>query len=270
MGQGSSESSFYWAMRRLPARQRQAMFAIYAFCREVDDIADGSAPAADKLSRLDDYTRAVEDLFAGRDADVATVAALNPVVAQYGLDRADLLAVIHGMEMDAAGAVRLADWDAFDLYVDRVACAVGRLSDMVFGLRGEAAGRLAHHLGRALQITNILRDLAEDAARDRLYLPRALLAAHGIADGVPGDVLRHPNLGAALDELAARAEADFTAAAHLIAGFEKTQTRPARMMMAVYRRLLDRLRARGLTRVDVPVRLGRWTKLWLALRHGAW
>lgn len=263
-----SGSSFYWALKLLPAHKRAAMFAVYGFCRDVDDIADGLDAPEVKRDRLKAYRDAVEALFASGEAVVPSVRALAPVVTEYGIAKADLLAVIDGMEADAHDRVRIADEAAFDTYLDQVACAVGRLSDKVFGLEGEQAQKLAHHLGRALQITNILRDLEEDAQRDRLYLPADLLARHGIDAAQPADVLRHPNLGEALEELALRAEGCFRRADEALGHLEPAKTRPARVMGAVYREILKRLRRRGLAVLERPVRLGKLTKLWLALRYG--
>lgn len=263
-----SGSSFYWALKLLPAHKRDAMFAVYGFCRAVDDIADGTLMPDEKMARLQSYRAAVERLFQAKDVNEPVVQALLPVVEDYGIDKADLLAVIDGMETDARDHVRLIDEQAFDTYLDRVACAVGRLSDKVFGLHGPEAEKLAHHLGRALQITNILRDLEEDAQRDRLYLPRDLLARHGIDAHEPAAVLSHPNLGEALDELATRAEGCYRRADEALSKLDPAKTRAPRIMKAVYREILARLRQRGLARLKTPVRLSKWTKLWLALRHG--
>lgn len=261
-----SGSSFYWALKLLPADKRDAMFRVYAFCREVDDIADGNDAAATKVARLNDYRDQVEAVFAGGDAELASIIDLKPVIRDYKIAKADLLAVIDGMESDAFESVRIKDEATFDQYLDQVACAVGRLSDKVFGLEGPAAEKLAHHLGRALQITNILRDVHEDAERDRLYLPADLLARHGILENRLDDILAHANLESALDELATRAEGCFRRADEALVHLDRTRTRPARMMQAVYREILKRLRARGLARVTQPVRLGKLTKLWIALR----
>jgi len=260
-------SSFYWALRLMPHDRREAMFRVYAFCREVDDIADGADDPATKRARLQAWCSDVESLY-GDGPPTAAIACLKPVVDAYGLEQADLIAVINGMQTDAHDAVRMNDEAAFDLYIDRVASAVGRLSDKVFGLSGPAAERLAHHLGRALQITNILRDLDEDAERNRLYLPLSLLRRHGIETDDPHAVLAHAHLARVLSELAARARAHFDDARTALAQLDKRKTRPARMMMAVYFRLLQKLQARGLDHVHTRVRLSTFEKLWLALRHG--
>ena len=262
-----SGTSFFWAMRRLPAEKRRAMFAVYAFCREVDDIADEPGEVAGKRQQLADWRAETAALFEGRPVTPTGRALLGPVRV-FGLKRDDFLAVIAGMETDAAPAVRLATMDDLMLYCDRVACAVGRLSNKVFGAPAELSDAIAEQLGTALQLTNILRDLAEDAARDRLYLPRDLLARHGIEALQPGDVLADEALAGACGELAKRAHACFDEAHRLLARCDRRAMRPAIMMAEVYRRTLDALMVRGWRRLDQAVGPSRLGKLWLALRFG--
>ncbi len=172
----AAHSSFYSAMRILPEKQREAMFALYGFCREVDDIADdrGPATAAERLAKLEHWRADIAAMFAGQRADPPRRARRGDA-QDYHLKREDFDAVIDGMEMDAEQDIRAPDWATLDLYCDRVASAVGRLSVRIFGLTDEPGVALAHHLGRALQFTNILRDIDEDASLGRLYLPREAL-----------------------------------------------------------------------------------------------
>ena len=260
-------TSFYWAMRLLPEARRDAMYAIYAFCREVDDIADDDARDEDKRVALDNWRREIDAIFAGTSKS-ALGRVLAADVARFGLRRADFLAIIDGMEMDAGAPIDAPSLAELDLYCDRVASAVGRLSVRAFGVDSATADEVAFHLGRALQLTNILRDLAEDAARGRLYLPREFLAAAGIAATAPDAVLRHPNLALACELLADRAESHFAQARAAMARCPRRPMRPARAMGAVYHAQLARLRRRGWLKLDEPIKLPRPMKLWLALRHG--
>ena len=187
-------SSFYLAMRILPRARREAMYAIYAFCRAVDDVADGDAARDERLAALQRWRDDIDRLYGSAPTGAAP---LRTAVRQFALRREDFHAVIDGMAMDAAADIRAPDWATLDLYCDRVASAVGRLSTRIFGLDDEPGLALAHHLGRALQLTNILRDLDEDAALGRLYLPREALAAAGIGEARPDAVLADPRLGAA-------------------------------------------------------------------------
>ncbi len=260
-------TSFYWAMRLLPQARREAMFAVYAFCREVDDIADSDDPPAVKRAELARWRREIDAIYARRmGAGLPRV--LADVAAAYKLRREDFLAVIDGMEMDAAADIRAPALAELDLYCDRVASAVGRLSVRIFGSDVPAADRVAGALGRALQLTNILRDLAEDAARGRLYLPRELLSAQGITEREPQAVLRHRRLGAVCEQLVEIAERHFVAARAAMRDCPRHAMRPAAVMGAVYHAILVRLRRRGWTDLDQEVKLPTPLKLWLALRHG--
>jgi presqualene diphosphate synthase len=189
-------------------------------------------------------------------------------VTEYHLRREDFLAMIDGMEMDAAADIRAPSLAELDLYCARVASAVGHLSVRIFGDASPAADRVAASLGRALQLTNILRDIAEDAGRGRLYLPRELLAAHGIADSDPATVLRHPGLRVACRDLARIAARHYDDADAALAQCARRAMRPAAIMKAIYRATFDRLVAADWRDLDRPVRIPTPLKLWLALRHG--
>jgi presqualene diphosphate synthase len=262
-----SGTSFYWGMRLLPAARRKAMYAIYAFCREVDDVADGDAPVEAKLDALAGWRREVDALFIGRPSRPTTLALTGPI-ARFDLPAGEFHAMIDGMEMDAAGMMRAPPISDLVHYCRCVAGAVGLLSIRVFGAHGEDARRGALALGEALQLTNILRDLAEDASRGRLYLPRELLARHGICGADPTRALRDPGLPEVCEALAASANTRFAEAERHFGYGERRALRPALVMMHVYRRTLDRLSARGWRRLEDPVRLARPERLWLALRYG--
>jgi presqualene diphosphate synthase len=262
-----SGSSFSAAMRRLPADKRNAMFAVYAFCRQVDDIADEPGEETDKLARLAEWRSEIEGLYAGHPRHLVGQALAAPVV-RFSLNKQDFLAVVDGMEMDAGRSLRIVDWDQLGLYCDRVACAVGRLSNRVFGIDDETGTRVARALGEALQLTNILRDVGEDARSDRLYLPQDLLRSHGITETDAGAVLAHPNLPGVCAEMAVIAQGRFDEAAALLAMCNRRQMRPAIMMMEAYRRLFLGLSRRGWQDLDQPVKLSWAEKLWVLLRYG--
>jgi len=260
-------TSFYSAMRLLAPDRRNAMYAIYAFCREVDDIADDDGlPDQERQRRLHDWRVEIDHLYQGRPSSMVS-RALLPYVGLFDLRRDDFIAVIEGMEMDAV-AIQAPSLAELDLYCDRVASAVGRLSVRAFGTREPKADVVAHHLGRALQLTNILRDIAEDAERDRLYLPREMLQRHGIDATLPQDVLKHPNLRPVCRELAATARNHFEQAYTAMRQCEKTPMRPAMVMGAMYRAILDKLIAADWRDLRQPVSVPKWRKLWIALRHG--
>ncbi len=261
-----SGTSFYRGMRILPRDRRAAMFAIYGFCRVVDDIADEPGPVEEKRAALEAWRIRVRGLARGETSDALT-RVLLAAQREFSLREEDFLAVIDGMQTDAETVVVAPDFVALDLYCDRVASAVGRLSVRAFGDASTAADEVAHHLGRALQLTNILRDLGEDAARGRLYLPREWLEDAG----VPRDAeaaLRDPRLAQVCERAAKRAHAHFGGALAAMARCDRRAMRPARLMAATYAAILARLERRGWREPGVRVSLPKVKKLWIALRYG--
>ncbi len=264
----SAGTSFYWAMRLLPKDRRNGMYAVYAFCREVDDIADDIAsPPEHKKAALAAWHAEIDALYAGRPRHLVARALSEPVM-RYQLRRSDFHTVIDGMEMDAVEDIRAPDLATLDRYCARVASAVGHLSVHIFGDPSAQAHAVADALGRALQLTNILRDLDEDAQRGRLYLPREILDRHGIRGAEPTEALRHPALPAACRDLAAIAERHFAEAARAMAGCSHRAMRPAAVMGAFYRAMLDALLRSGWRDPTRRISLSKAQKLWLVLRHG--
>jgi len=259
-----SGTSFYRGMRILPADRRAAMYAIYAFCRLVDDVADEPGPIEEKRAALEAWRGRVAKLGEGGD-DLAVTRVLARAMAAFDLRPADMLAVIDGMEMDAAAPIVAPDYATLDLYCDRVASAVGRLSVRAFGDASAAADQVAYNLGRALQLTNILRDLGEDAARGRLYLPREWLFDAGVPLD-PEAAIKDPRLAQVCERMVKRVHAYFGGAGAAMARCKPDAMRPARLMAASYAAILARLERRGwqtpAKRVSVPI----WEKLWIAFR----
>lgn len=263
----AANSSFYLAMSILEPERREGMYAIYAFCRAVDDIADEHGDRGARLAMLDDWRNDLDELYRGRTR--ARCGFLAEPVRRFGLQRADFEAVIDGMAMDVREDIRAPDWATLDLYCDRVASAVGRLSVRIFGIAEAAdvwprpaalpadAERLSHHLGRALQLTNILRDLDEDAERGRLYLPKEALVAAGISDFSPQAALAHPQLGAACAEVARRAREHFAEARAVMRASAMRRVRAPYLMDAAYRSILERLCARGFAPPRARVKASR-------------
>jgi phytoene synthase len=261
----ASGSSFYAAMRIMPKPQREAMFEIYSFCRAVDDIADEPGPRDVRRDQLQRWRDDLAALYAG--AAAPNHRGLAQAVRTFGLRQEDFLAVIDGMEMDVVADIRAPDLATLDLYCDRVASAVGRLSVRVFGMEERAGLALAHHLGRALQLTNILRDLDEDAAIGRLYLPREALHAAGVTVTDPGVALANPAIGKACAPVVERAQHHFAEADAIMAREPRRTVKTPRIMAAAYRMMLDRMIARGFQAPRTPVKLRRSQFVWILLRH---
>ncbi|HEY4038446.1 MAG TPA: presqualene diphosphate synthase HpnD [Burkholderiaceae bacterium] len=263
----ASTSSFYGALRILPASQREAMYQIYAFCRAVDDIADRSGARDARVGELGQWRQDIDDLYHGRDTPTH-LRGLSSVIRTYGLEQQDFDAIIDGMLMDAERDIRAPDWATLDLYCDRVASAVGRLSVHVFDVPPDQGRPLAHHLGRALQLTNILRDLDEDAAIGRVYLPREALAEAGIEATEPSAVVADPRLAQACALLIARAREHFAQAARVMDACRRAVVRSPRVMSLVYSDILDRIEQRGFAPPRPRVRVSKTRLMLTVLRHG--
>ena len=261
----ASGSSFYRGMRILPRAEREAMFEIYAFCRAVDDIADDPGPREPRREQLQRWRSDIDALYGG--AAAPHLLGLAQAVHKFDLKREDFMAVIDGMAMDVIADIRAPDRATLDLYCDRVACAVGRLSVRVFGMERDSGLALAHHLGRALQFTNILRDLDEDAALGRLYLPREELQAAGIDATDPATVLAHPALGKICAALVEFAKINFQKANAIMAKNPRRVVRAPRIMGEAYRLILEALMARGFAPPRKPVHLPRAKFLLIVLRN---
>jgi phytoene synthase len=252
-------------MRILPRPQREAMYEIYSFCRAVDDVADDLGPREPRQGALDQWRSDIAAIYAGTPP--AHLAGLAEAVRAFGLDQGDFLAVIAGMEMDVVADIRAPDRATLDLYCDRVACAVGRLSVRVFGMEREAGLALAHHLGRALQLTNILRDLDEDASLGRLYLPREGLRDAGIIATEPDGVIANPMLGEVCNGIVALAQFEFDKAREIMAQAPRRVVRAPRIMGEAYHLILNGLIARGFAPPRERVRLPRAKFIFIVLRN---
>jgi len=264
-GTTASGSSFYAAMRILPRAQREAMFQIYSFCRQVDDIADSDGPRPERLEALQQWRDDIDALYQGHPPP-----RLRDYVAsvrKFDLRREDFLAIVDGMEMDVPQDIRAPDLATLDLYCDRVASAVGRLSVRVFGLPEADGILLAHHLGRALQLTNILRDVDEDAGLGRLYLPREGLLLAGITSDDPARVIADRALPKVCLPLAERAKLHFQKADEVMNRNKRRVVRAPRIMSKYYRAILDLLVARGFASPRTPVRIARMARIGIVLRY---
>jgi squalene synthase HpnD len=259
-------SSFYVALRILPAAQREAMFAIYGFCRDVDDVADEPGPKDARRAELESWRDDIGALYQGKTTH--RTQGLDGPTKQFGLKREDYIAVIDGMEMDLSGQMRAPDMATLDLYCDRVASAVGRLSVRVFGMEEREGVALAYHLGRALQLTNILRDLDEDAEIGRLYLPREALSAAGVASIEPRQAVSDVRIAAACAPVAAKARSHFSEARAIMARAPRAQVRTPLLMCKAYDSILAKLERRGFRPPRERTRLNKFTMFGLLLRHG--
>jgi phytoene synthase len=253
-------------MRILPRPQREAMYEIYSFCRAVDDIADDLVGSRDgRRAQLAQWRSDIDNVYRG--APPPALSGLATAVRSFDMQREDFIAIIDGMEMDVVSDIRAPDRATLDLYCDRVACAVGRLSVRVFGMDPEAGIALAHHLGRALQLTNILRDLDEDASLGRLYMPADVLQAAGIATRDPAQVVAHPAIAKACEPIVAMARAEFGDAKAIMTKSPRRVVRAPRIMGEAYHLILETLVAQGFAPPRRRARLPKTRLLLVVLRN---
>jgi phytoene synthase len=257
-----SGSSFYYSFLFLPAERRRAITALYAFCREVDDIADEVKDVGVARTKLAWWRTEVANLFAGHPQHPVTKA-LAPFIASHGLDADRMNEIIDGMEMDLVHH-RYADFDALKLYCHRVAGVVGQLSASIFGYANPSTLEYAENLGIAFQLTNIIRDVGEDARRDRVYLPADELARFGLT---VEDILARRG-GEAFEKVmelqADRAQSYYEAAFAKLAPEDRPTQRAGLIMAAIYRTLLEEIRADRFQVLEQRVALTPLRKLWIA------
>ncbi len=260
----ASGSSFYYSFLFLPPEQRQAITALYAFCREVDDVVDECRDAGVARIKLDWWRGELERCFAGEPGHPVT-RALQAPLAQYNLPREYFTEIIDGMQMDLEQS-RYASFSELALYCYRVAGVVGLLSAEIFGYRERGTLEYAQQLGTAFQLTNILRDVREDARRGRIYIPQEDLERFGVD---PRDLL----LGSAGErqrELfafqAQRARRCYRNALDRLPAGDRYAQRAGLIMAAIYQALLDEIEADGFRVLEQSTRLTPLRKLWIAWR----
>lgn len=261
----SSGSSFLLGMVSLPKPRRLGMFALYAFCRAVDDIADSDLPSEQKMAELQVWREYISDLYKG-EARHPVMELLQAPLMEFDLREQDFHDIIVGMEMDARANIVLPSWDELDTYCDHVASAVGRVSVRIFGEGTEKARLVAYHLGRALQLTNILRDIDEDAARGRMYLPREAVEEAGIATDDMELILVHPALDHACRAVARRSVQHFDSAFAAMEECNVKNMKPARLMAGYYEKILHTLLLVGWQFPRERVSLGALEKISLLLK----
>jgi len=262
----TSGSSFYNSFRFLPRDKRRAITALYAFCREVDDVVDECSDADVARTTLNWWRNEVAAIYDGKPQH-PVAQALVTIVKQFNLAQEHFLEIIDGMEMDL-DQTRYADFKSLQLYCYRVASVVGLLSVEIFGYTDRQTLKYAHDLGIALQLTNIIRDVGEDARRDRIYLPMDELQQFGVS---AADILNARETGNFQKLMAFQIERARhyyqLALAHLPAADRKAQ-RTGLIMAAIYNATLDEVVASGCHVLNERVSLTPTFKLWLALK--AW
>ena len=259
-----SGSSFYYSFLFLPPERRRAITALYAFCREVDDVVDEVSDPAVARTKLAWWRREIDATFAGAP-EHPVGKALAPVVRDFGLPREQLQTVIDGMAMDLDQS-RYVDFPALELYCHRVAGVVGTLSARIFGYREPATERYARDLGIAFQLTNIIRDVGEDAARGRIYLPQDELARFGVAAAALLTREGGPGFASLMAHQVARAREWYARALGALPAVDRRSQRTGLAMAAIYRALLDEIERDGYRVLDRRIALTPLRKFTIAWR----
>jgi 15-cis-phytoene synthase len=259
-----SGSSFYYSFLFLPPERRRAITALYAFCREVDDAVDEPSDAAVARARLAWWRDEVARLYRGTPQHPVSQA-LAPAVRDFGVTEAGLSEIMDGMEMDLAQS-RYLDYAALRVYCHRVAGVVGTLAAGIFGVGDPKTFEYAERLGLAFQLTNIIRDVGEDARKNRIYLPMDEMQRFGVT---AADILNARETDAfrrLMEFQAGRARACYDEALALLPRADRRAQRPGLVMAAIYRALLDEIARDGYRVLRQRVALTPIRKLWIAWR----
>lgn len=258
----ASGSSFYYAFMFLPEQKREAILALYAFCREVDDIADECTELMVAQTKLAWWRQEINDTFAGQPHH-PVAHALVPAIARFGFTREQFFEIISGMEMDLQ-LVRYDDFKTLSLYCYRVAGIVGEMSATIFGYTQPSTLQYARDLGTAFQLTNIIRDVGEDARRNRIYLPMDELKQFGVP---AADILgsrQTPEFQKLMEFQAGRAREYYRKAYAELAPADRKAQKPGLVMAAIYQTLLDEIQADGFLVLKQKTSLTPIRKLWIA------
>jgi phytoene synthase len=260
----SSGSSFYYSFMFLPPDKRRAITALYAFCREVDDVVDECSDENVARTTLNWWRTEVTAIYSGKPQHPVTQA-LVPLVRPFNLPQEHLLEIIDGMEMDLAQHT-YADFKALELYCYRVASVVGLLAAEIFGYSDQKTLKYAHDLGIAFQLTNIIRDVGEDARRGRIYLPLAELAQFGVHTGDILNAKESEGFQKLMQFQVERAQRFYKQALEQLPAVDRKAQRTGLIMAAIYRATLEEIVASGCHVLKERVSLTPLRKLWLAYK----
>lgn len=262
-----SGTSFFWSMRFLPKAKREAMYTLYAFCRHIDDIVDGETAMEEKIELINAWREELDNIYDKKTPVTEIGRKIYKNCMRFKLPKDEFIRLIDSITMDIPRPLQAPSLKDFYRYCRGVAGVPGSLSLRIFGCHDEnTIEELATTLGNALQITNILRDVKEDAQSNRLYIPKEFLKKANITSKDPKTVIVDKNLAVAREELAKIASEDFSKAETLIKNLDKNTARPVKIIAGIYRKYFDIMQNRGWEVISPKPRIGKLGKITLALK----
>ena len=262
-----SGSSFFWGMHMLPTKERHAIYTLYAFCRHIDDIVDGNDSLSQKMELIEAWRKEIDNIYDKKVPASCIGRNIYKNCMRFNIPKSDLSSLINSISMDLPDPIQAPSLDSFYKYCHGVACAPGSMTLRILGCKDELlVNDLSNSLGVAMQITNILRDVKEDAIFDRLYIPREFLQKAGIKSVDPKEVIVDKNLSIAREELAKIAFENYKKSFDLINKLDKKTSRSIKALAYVYKRYFDIMQNRGWEVISPKPVVGRWTKIFLVLK----
>lgn len=262
-----SGTSFFWSMRFLPTAKRNAMYTIYAFFRHIDDIVDGDAEMSEKLELINAWKEELDNIYDKKAPLTDIGRKIYKNCMRFKLPKEEFLRLMDSISMDLPNPVQAPSLEKFYEYCRGVAGVPGSLSLRIFGCEDEELiEELATTLGNALQITNILRDVKDDAMANRLYIPKEFLEKAGIMTADPLSVVVDKNLAVAREELAKIASADFDKSFAIIDKLDKKTARPVKAIAYIYKRYFDIMQNRGWEIISPKPKVNKFSKLCITVK----
>ncbi len=263
-----SGTSFFWSMRFLPKAKRNAMYTLYAFCRHIDDIVDGNDTSmSEKMELIEAWREEMDNIYDRKVPTTEIGRKIYKNCMRFKLPKAEFVKLIDSISMDIPNPLQAPKMNEFFKYCRGVAGVPGNLSLRIFGCNDEELiNQLATSLGTALQITNILRDVKEDAQSNRLYIPREFLHKANINSTDPSEVIVDKNLAIAREELARIAEEEFKKADELIRRIDRKTARPVKAIEAIYKKYFEIMKNRGWEIISPKPHLSKLNKFTLAVK----
>lgn len=262
-----SGSSFFWGMHILPTKERRAIYTLYAFCRHIDDIVDGDKPLSQKMELINAWRQEIDNIYDKKVPASDIGRSIYKNCMRFNIPKQELVSLLESISMDLPNPVQAPDFTEFSRYCHGVASAPGSMSLRILGCKDETLiQNLSESLGMAMQITNILRDVREDAAADRVYIPREFLQKAGVTVTEPGQIVVDKNLAKAREELAKIAVKEYDKAFKLIKKLDKKVSRNINAMAYIYKRYFDIMQNRGWEIISPKPSISRFFKLFLVLK----